>query len=134
MALTSKTMLVLARNFTLSSAKGHAVTFVKDVPTHVPPSIYQEAMAIGAIPPEGDAPFHEERAKTDAAPVDPTERAPLILSVVELLADENLSTNFTAAGVPSVDAVTKLVGFKVQSKEIAQVWQMYHDKINAAKG
>ena len=129
----SKTLLVLNRNYVLTTTKGHSVAFEKGKPTHVPPAIYQEALAIGAIPPDGADPLVEEVIKTDNAPADPTERAPLILAVIEKLVAENARDNFTAAGSPTVDAVSKLVGFKVQSKEIALVWQSYHDKVAADK-
>ena len=125
-------MLVLNRNYVLTTTKGHSVAFEKGVPTHVPPAIYQEALTIGAIPPDGEEPQVEDVVKTDNAPGDPAERAPLILAAIEKLVAENARDNFTAAGSPTVDAVTKAVGFKVQSKEIATVWQQYHDKQAAA--
>lgn len=128
----SKTLLVLNRNYVLTTTKGHSVAFEKGVPTHVPPAIYQEALTIGAIPPDGEDPHVEDVVKTDNAPSDPAERAPLILAAIEKLVVENARENFTAAGSPTVDAVTKTVGFKVQSKEIATVWQQYHDKQAAA--
>lgn len=128
----SKTLLVLNRNYVLTTTKGHSVAFEKGKPTHVPPAIYQEALAIGAIPPDGEDPQVEDVVKTDNAPGDPAERAPLILAAIEKLVAENARENFTAAGSPTVDAVAKAVGFKVQSKEIATVWQQYHDKQAAA--
>ena len=129
----SKTLLVLNRNYVLTTTKGHSVAFEKGVPTHVPPAIYQEALTIGAIPPDGEDPHVEDVVKTDNAPSNPAERAPLILDAIEKLVAENARDNFTAAGSPTVDAVAKAVGFKVQSKEIATVWQQYHDKVAADK-
>ena len=46
---------------------------------------------------------------------------------------ENARDSFTAAGSPTVGAVSEAVGFKVQAKEIATVWQQYHDKVAADK-
>lgn len=129
MAEAKSTTLVLNRNYILDTTKGHSVAFKKDVPTHVPPAIYREALAIGAIPPDGEEPMVKEEVKTDNAPSDPAERAPLILEAIEKLVAENARDNFTAAGSPTVDAVSKLVGFKVQGKEVAPVWQTYHDKV-----
>ena len=129
----SKTLLVLNRNYVLTTTKGHSVAFEKGKPTHVPPAIYQEALAIGAIPPDGEEPQVEDVVKTDNAPGDPAERAPLILAAIEKLVAENARDNFTAAGSPTVGAVSEAVGFKVQSKEIATVWQQYHDKVAADK-
>ena len=69
----SKTLLVLNRNYVLTTTKGHSVAFEKGKPTHVPPAIYQEALAIGAIPPDGEEPQVEDVVKTDNAPGDPAE-------------------------------------------------------------
>ena len=35
----SKTLLVLNRNYVLTTTKGHSVAFAKGEPTHVPPAI-----------------------------------------------------------------------------------------------
>ena len=129
----SKTLLVLNRNFTLNTTKGHVLEFKKGVATHVPPAVYQEALGIGAIPPDGEDPVVQDVVKTDSAPNDPSERAPLILAAIEKLVAENARDNFTAAGSPTVGAVSEAVGFKVQAKEIATVWQQYHDKVAADK-
>ena len=79
----SKTLLVLNRNYVLTTTKGHSVAFEKGKPTHVPPAVYQDALALGAIPPDGEDPQVEEVTKTDNAPADPAERAPLILAAIE---------------------------------------------------
>mgnify|MGYP000181450153 CR=1 FL=1 len=63
----------------------------------------------------------------------PGQRAPLILAAIEKLVAENARDSFTAAGSPAVGAVSEAVGFKVQAKEIATVWQQYHDKVAADK-
>jgi hypothetical protein len=57
----------------------------------------------------------------------------LILAAIEKLVAENARDDFTAAGSPTVGAVSEAVGFKVQAKEIATVWQQYHDKVAADK-
>ena len=128
----SKTLLVLNRNYVLTTTKGHSVAFKKGELTHVPPAVYQEALGIGAMPPDGEAPQVEDDSKKSAAPSDPAERGPLILAAIEKLVAANERDDFTAAGSPAVDAVAKLVGFKVQAKEVATVWQAYHEKV--AKG
>lgn len=130
----SATMLVLNRNYTLSSTKGFSIQFVKDVPTHVPPALYQEALAIGATPADGSAPSVGDDTKTDKAPSDPAERQPLILKAIDALVAENARDNFTAAGSPTAEAVSRVVGFKVQGKEVATVWQVRHNAAAEAKG
>lgn len=129
MSIQSRTLLVLNRNYTLNTTKGHSVVFCKNIPTHVPPAIYQEALAIGAIPADGSPPVLPEPAKSTKGPIDPAERTPLILSAIERIVAENARDNFTAAGHPSPDAVTRLVGFKVGAREIAPVWQSFNERI-----
>lgn len=120
-------LLVLNRNYTLTSTKGHSIAFVKDKPTLVPAALYQEALAIGALPENGEIDMLDDDKK-EQAPMDPAERNPLILAAIEELVERNERGDFTAAGAPTVEAIVKIVGFKVQSKEIATVWQEYHEK------
>lgn len=119
--------LILNRNYTLSTTKGHSVVFVKDEPTFVPNAIYQEAIAIGAQPADGTDPDVLEDEVKDNTPADPADRAPLILAAIETLTARNDREDFTAAGTPTAAAMSKEVGFKVQAKEIAPVMQQYHD-------
>jgi len=121
-------LLVLNRNFTLATTKGHVIEFKKGVPTNVPKAVYQEALSIGAQPPDGSEPVVEDDRKKDAAPQDPAERNPLILAAIEAIIERNEREDFTAAGSPTVDAVSKEVGFKVSAREIAGQWQAYHEK------
>jgi hypothetical protein len=104
-------MLVTNRDITLNTTKGHSIEFKAGVPTHVPGIIYQDALAIGAVPAEG------------GAPVMPKEPATL-----EPVVARNERGDFTAAGAPSVDAVFDITGFRAPAKEIAVVWQAYRDK------
>lgn len=127
--MKERPLLVLHRNYTLATTKGHVIEFKKGVKTYVPPAVYAEAIAIGAAPADGSDPavLEDDRPK-DSAPADPGERAPLILAAIKALVERNDREDFTAAGSPAVDAVTKAVGFKVQAKEIAVVWQAYHEE------
>ena len=126
-------LLVLNRNYTLATTKGHIIHFEKGKPVHVPLAVYQEALAIGAQPPEGeDVYVSEEPARADNAPSDPAERAQRILDAIEKVVASNDRDDFTAAGSPTVWAISRVVGFKVQSKEVAAAWQQYHE-LKAAK-
>ena len=40
----------LNRNYVLASTMGHTIAFEKGKATHVPPHLYKEARAIGALP------------------------------------------------------------------------------------
>ena len=121
-------LLVLNRNYTLATTKGHVIAFEKGKPVNVPRAAYNDAIAIGAQPADGGDPDVLKDEKQDTTPQDPAERNPLILAAIVKLIDRNDREDFTAAGSPSVDAVTKEVGFKVSAKEIAGQWQEYHEK------
>lgn len=120
--------LVLNRNYVLTTNKGHSIEFVKGKPVHVPPAVYADAIAIGAVPEDGSDANLLEDAPRDNAPADPAERAPLILEAIKALVERNRREDFTAAGAPTAPAVTEQVGFKVQAKEVATVWQAYHEQ------
>ena len=126
-------MLVLNRNYTLATTKGHVIAFKKDEPIHVPRGAHNEAIAIGAVPADGDDPNVLEDEKKDTTPQDPAERNPLIFDAITKLVDRNEREDFTAAGSPTVDAVSKEVGFKVSAKEISGQWQEYHERKAAAE-
>ena len=120
--------LVLNRDYTLSSTMGHAIAFKKGVPVHVPPIMYKAALGIGAVPADGTEPALENEQSPDSAPVDPQERADVIYEAIKQMVADNVNDEFTAANAPKESAVTKRVGFKVQTKEIKPLWQRYHDE------
>lgn len=120
--------LVLNRDHVLATTKGHTIAFKKGEPTHVPASCYQDAIAIGAQPADGSDPNVLEDKKGSKAPADPAERSPMILAVIEKIVAGNERKDFTAAGSPTVKAVEREVGFDVDAREVATVWQEYHEK------
>lgn len=120
--------LVLNRDYVLTTTKGHVITFKKGEPTHVPAAVYQDAIAIGAQPEDGSEPNVLKDEKTYKAPADPAERNPLILAAIEKIVAGNERKDFTAAGSPTVKAVEREVGFDVDAREVATVWQEYHEK------
>jgi hypothetical protein len=124
--------LVLNRDYVLTTTKGHSIAFKKGEPTHVPASCYQDAIAIGAQPEDGSDPNVLEDQKVNKAPSDPAKRNPLILAAIEKIVAGNERKDFTAAGSPTVKAVEREVGFDVDAREVAAMWQEYHEK-KAAK-
>ena len=120
--------LVLNRDYVLTTLKGHSIAFKKGEPTHVPASCYQDAIAIGAQPEDGSDPNVLEDPKVSKAPSDPAERNPLILAAIEKIVAGNERKDFTAAGSPTVRAVERELGFDVDAREVAAMWQEYHEK------
>jgi len=120
-------LLTLNRDYILVTTKGHVIGFKKDRPTHVPPSVYQDAIGIGAVPEDGTAPDVLEDAVAEVLPMTIEEREGAIIATFQGLIDRNERETFTAAGHPHFNAVTALVGFKVAGKEVANAWQKYND-------
>lgn len=125
--MSTKNLFVLNRNYVLSTELGHSIQFIKDEPVYVPPVVQARAIAIGATPADGSDPevLGAESVKHD--PQDPQERNPLIMDAILQLVARNERDDFNAAGMPRVDAVSKIVDFKVSAQEIAGQWQAYHD-------
>ena len=125
--MAKPTMLVLNRDFTLTTTKGHSIKFEKDVPVYVPSVVYADAIAIGAVAEDGTSADVLDDDTVDDTPVDLAERAELITLAFESLVSRNEREDFTAAGIPKAAAVAKEVGFAVQGKEIAAAWQARND-------
>lgn len=119
--------LVTNRDVTLNTTLGHSIAFKKGVPTYVPPIIFAQALAIGAVPEDGSSPSMEEPRRPNAAPLDPDTKNAQIRKVIEDLTVRNERGDFTAAGLPAVDAVVRELGYRVTAKEIAGVWQAINE-------
>jgi hypothetical protein len=113
---------VMNRNHTIRSTTGRTITFKKGEPTWVPPMVEKEAIAVGAERVDGET--------TDPlAPVLPVlskltvdERTAQLHTAFEMLAERNDSKDFTAQGVPSVKAVSKIVDFEPERGEVSEAW------------
>lgn len=116
---------VLNRNYTLRTLTGHSVRFEKGVPTFVPKLIEREAQMIGAERVDGDAPDMLDPEKPEVVPMAPDVRVEQIRTAFELLVERNEPGDFTGAGVPSVKAVERIVGFDVDRKEVGEIWASY---------
>ena len=116
--------MVLNRNYTMHTTLGHTIQFKRNVPTHVPPILRSQAIAIGAVPADGSDPdVLQDEAQANAAPADPFERVEAVRKAIESIVRRNERLDFTAAGIPTVAAVSQAAGWKVQAREIANEWQ-----------
>lgn len=120
--------MVMPRNYVLVSTYGHTVQFIKGEPVHVPSLLFTEALAVGAEFADG-AGFAPEEPEAAAAPIDPQERAQRIEAVIEAIVEANDVDEFTAAGSPKAEAVSRRVGFKVSQREVAKFWQQRADRL-----
>ena len=129
-------MMVTRRNYWLSTTKGHSVNFKAGEPTFVSPTIVADAIAIGAELAEGEAPVDitpDTPQGPNTGPADQTIREQQVLDAINLLVAENHRDSFAASGIPKADAVTKLVGYKVDKREVQAVWAARAEKIVAGE-
>ena len=116
------TKFVMNRDLTLNSVHGHAVEFLKDQPTHVPPALVKEVVAAGGLPEDGKQVVIEDPGKKDKGPEDAEERKLMIFTAFEDIIKRNDRNDFTAGGAPHAKAVSKLLGFEVIAAERDQAW------------
>lgn len=119
----NENMMVLNRNYTLTTTLGHSIQFRKGEPTHVPPMLYQAAIGIGAVRADGaDPDVIKDEPRGNQPPADPLERTEAVRRAIESVVRANERFDFTAAGVPTVTAVSEVAGWKVSAREIAHEW------------
>lgn len=118
---------ILQRNHTLVSTMGHSVTFLKGKPTFVPPVLHSDALSIGAMPQDGEAPDVLGEEEKVQVPMDPATRSKAILGAIKVVIARNERADFTAAGAPTAKAVERETGFDVDRREINDQLQVYHD-------
>lgn len=124
--------MVLNRDYTLDSIYGHSIKFLKGVPALVTPMLHSAALAIGADFVDGaDAVVEDDAGPVE--PMDPGERAELLMKIMYKLYDKNDRDDFTGAGAPSVPAVSREFGWKITSNELKIALQAYHDEVAAKK-
>ena len=112
------------RDIVVRSLHGHAIEFKKGVPTSVPRVMHAEVMEKGILPEEGP---EQGNAVADAAPPvlapdDAEVRNDQILAVIKQIVKRNNAADFTGGGHPSATAVSAAVGWKVDQKEVKDVW------------
>lgn len=116
-------VMVLNRNYTLSSTLGHVLTFKKDQPMPIPPIMVRACAEIGATRVDGVDPFEIVEDAKDAQPVDPGVRLEQIRKAIDVICERNARDDFTAANTPKVVSVSEEVGYKVDRTEVHKAWQ-----------
>lgn len=127
------------RDIVHRSTLGHAIEFLKGVPTEVPNirALHSELMAIGILPVEGDTAAAVESVSADSkpllAPDDVEQRFDDVQKAIKALLDRNNPSDFTGGGHPRADSVTAAVGYKVDQKEVRDVWVKVREAFLAEK-
>lgn len=113
-----------------SKNTGHAIEFLKGVPTRVPNGMHEECLTIGILPVDGDGkpvdPAENDvvtEVKLKVVPEDAHERAAFILEACKAIVARNNSKDFAGGGQPSPDAISVALGWRVDQKEVRPVWE-----------
>ena len=111
-------MFTLNRNKTVT-AHGHAIEFKKGVPTYVPYAAIEAVVAAGGTSEEE---LPEEEVRVTLEPSDAGKRKQLILDTMARIAKTNSREDFTGTGIPTMPALTRELGFKIDTTERDALW------------
>jgi hypothetical protein len=103
---------------------GHSVEFVKGEPTHVPPELYREVLAVGGAP-EGEVDTDPVKPTAPGEPGDPLAREAALFEAFETLALANKRGSFTAGGTPHPKALKDLLGWDAPTAERDAAWTKF---------
>lgn len=120
---------VMQRNRTIVSTSGHAIEFKKGELVHVPPAMYEEVMAAGAIP-EEELDLDPKTNPEAPEPTDPSVRQSAIFEAFETVTLRGKREDFTAAGAPHAKVLSQILGWTVQNKERDAAWTAFKTKDN----
>jgi len=134
-----KYLFVANRDITVTSTLGITLAFAKGVPTNVPRPMHAIVLEKGILPcdPEGNTLGVEAiedpqpKVRLLVAPEDADERNDKILDAIKALVQNNDAKNFSAGGVPSYQAVSAALGWRVDAKEIRPIWAKYKPEMMA---
>lgn len=119
-------MFTLHRNYTLRSLYGRTITFKKGEPTHVPPMLVKEALAIGALPTDPETLEKYEKESEEPIRLDeaqnPKLREARINEMLAFMKSRGLREYFTASGSPNLKHLSMLCGFEVDKQERDRQW------------
>ena len=118
--MTTPMNFILHRNRTVASTCGLSIEFKKGVPTLVPPAMFNDVIAIGAVP-------EEELNESDlppkpASPEQLAEREAAMFKAFDVIVKRASRDDFTAGGVPHNTVLGRELGWSVQAKERDAAW------------
>lgn len=108
----------LNRNRVVTSLLGHSIEFKKGELVHVPKEMYQDVIAVGAIP-ETEI---EEVVEKKAPVLTGAERKEVVFQAFTALVEKNEREAFTGNGSPHIRAVADIAGFPIDAKERDVLW------------
>ena len=123
-------LFTMPRNYSLSSKKGHVITFVKGEKTHVPPECVPETVAIGAVPEIPTDFLPPEKAEVQVMPVE--DKKKIAFAAFEKMLLRSQRGDFSASGLPNIQRLETLMGLPVDIKERDSLWTEFNTYKNEA--
>jgi hypothetical protein len=109
---------------------GDVFLFEANKPQFVREAIRPEMISHGIMPVTGNVPVKEVKADGTVEPVG-QKRIDAIDEAIDAIVKENNIENFSAAGIPKVEALNKILGFEITDKVRDQHWKLNRQRASA---
>lgn len=122
--------MMMGRDYTLRTTKGHTIRFKKMTPKMIPKSVESEAMRFGAFPTDADEKAAEQsKDEADSQPKAPDEpRETRIRNAIAQMIEDNVREEWTANGRPKNEVLAK----RAQVEDLhSQERDEIHDQMKA---
>jgi hypothetical protein len=126
--------MVLDKNFTLRTTKGQSVRFEKGTPVNVSPAIYEEAVAIGARRTDGGVQSIVDDDQPVRKTVSNEERKAAATKAFNAVIQDNERFDFTGAGTPTCEAISKRTGMRFDQVEVNKLWMGFQQQLGNESG
>ena len=125
----SNNMFVANRDVEVATTHGIALNFKKGVPQQAPRAIHSILIEKGILPVDENGEIETDTitevtaapAGQKAEPEDAGERADAIEQAMRIIVKRNKSNDFSG-GTPSAQAVSAILGWRTDQKEVRKVW------------
>lgn len=115
--------MICPRDYTLRTRTGHTIRFEAGVPSPVPESAYQEALAKNIIPVERPSDDNNAFGMVHAD-ITGTLRDAIIYQAIETLVHRNNAEDF-GGGKPKATAMSIETGLSLSASEVGKYWNNY---------
>lgn len=126
--MSTRVKMLSLRDVNVRGLTGHTVFIPAKVPTLVPRQLVQAALDKGCIP-EDEAEMLTMRKAQEEQVKEETQRLESLVDAIASIVEKNDAENdFTAGGMPKVEAVEKVVGFDIAAQERDEAWTLFMDR------